>query len=99
MSKGNYKVPRVVFSKSNNYLTVQAVDDELGKTIAYLCTKELLIDGSKKNCSAARLMGSAFFSILKEKEVSKIFFDRNGYKYHGVIKEFCNVIRERGIVF
>ena len=34
---------------------------------------------------------------LKEKKITQVVFDRNGKKYWGVVKQFCDSLREKGI--
>ena len=48
---------------------------------------------------AAVKMGTEFGKRLKEKKISIAVFDRNGFRYHGVIKSFADAVREAGIEF
>ncbi len=100
---GDEKRPRIVFSKSNQYLTVQAVDDTKQHTIAYLCTRELVkknkeassaLPGNYKSKEIAGKLGVEFAKNLNKKSIKNIIFDRNGYIYHGKIKAFCDKMRE-----
>lgn len=50
---GNLQRPRVIISKSNRYLTVQAVDDDSQKTLIYACTQSLKNGKSCKSKEAA----------------------------------------------
>lgn len=105
---GNIERPRVIISKSNRYLTAQAVDDVNQKTLAYLSTHELAvlneeskIDLRKNNKSKemAEKLGSEFAKLLADKNINNIVFDRNGYIYHGKIEFFCKSMRKLGINF
>jgi large subunit ribosomal protein L18 len=99
---GNINMPRVIFSKTNRYLIVQAIDDLSNKTICYLNTKSISLENkiiSYKNNNMANIMGEVFANSLLEKNIKKIYFDRNGYKYHGNIKTFCESMRKLGIDF
>ena len=86
--------PRISIFKSNRYFYAQAIDDTKGITI---CN----IDGSKENEKPSKegvsKLGTKFASILKEKNITKVVYDRNGYLYHGVVASFADALRENGI--
>jgi large subunit ribosomal protein L18 len=104
---GDLKRPRVVISKSNYYLTAQAIDDSNQKTLAYLCTRNLEINNKEnfelgmnfKSKQHAEKLGVEFAKILTDKNINNIVFDRNGYIYHGKIQVFCDAMRKLGINF
>ncbi|WNE41507.1 MAG: 50S ribosomal protein L18 [Mycoplasmataceae bacterium] len=105
---GNIQRPRVIISKSNRYLTAQAVDDVNQKTLAYLSTHELVVLNeeaktnlrkSYKSKEMAEKLGSEFAKLLVDKNINNIVFDRNGYIYHGKIEVFCKPMRKLGISF
>lgn len=92
--------PRVSIFKSNKYIYAQAIDDIGGKTIASVSSisKEL----EKKlndTIEDAKILGSMLAKKLLEKGIDKVVFDRNFYKYHGVVKSFAESMRESGIKF
>lgn len=106
---GNSKLPRAVFSRSNRYLYVQAIDDENFHTLVSSSTKELTknTDYSRKSKFYAQRLAEAFADKLKKGGITNILFDRNGYRYQiskakknkssGKIKVFCEVLRKQGI--
>jgi len=100
---GVEKRPRVVISKTNLFLIAQAIDDSQGHTMVYISTADLekktKIRTSKKNIAYAKMLGKEFAKGLKEKGLENIFFDCNGYPYHGNIEAFCQTLRQEGIVF
>lgn len=51
------------------------------------------------NVKAAALVGKAIASIAKEKGVTKLAFDRSGFKYHGRVKALADAARENGLEF
>ena len=99
--RGNAQKPRVVFYKSNLYLSAQVVDDEKGKTIFSVSTKKIndAVTICKKNKIYAEKMAEVLAGKLKEKEINEVFFDRNGYIYHGKIRYFCESLRKSRIQF
>ena len=95
--------PRLVVYRSLKYIYGQLVDDvNHSVLLAYSnLSKELIIDtkktGSKK--SVSRAIGKALAEKAKTKKISRVIFDRNGYLYHGRIKEFAEGAREGGLQF
>ncbi|NPA11972.1 MAG: 50S ribosomal protein L18 [Epsilonproteobacteria bacterium] len=95
---GCEQMPRVTIYKSNRYIIVQAIDDTKGHTLAYLNTGHLK-DRLSSNQEGAKKAGELFAQKLKDANIEKIAFDRNGYKFHGVVKAFADSLRENGIKF
>ncbi|WKC58048.1 50S ribosomal protein L18 [Borrelia sp. P9F1] len=88
--------PRVTVFKSNRYFYAQVVDDVAGCTLASVSTLEKSLKLGK-NIDDVRKLGEVLVGRLKEKNIDKLVFDRNGYKYHGLIASFANSLREAGI--
>ncbi|AHH10676.1 50S ribosomal protein L18 [Borrelia coriaceae] len=88
--------PRVTVFKSNKYFYVQVIDDVAGHTLASVSTieKDLKLN---KNIDDAKKLGEILAKRLRDKNISKLIFDRNGYKYHGLIASFATSLRESGI--
>ncbi|AHH03489.1 LSU ribosomal protein L18P [Borrelia nietonii YOR] len=88
--------PRVTVFKSNKYFYVQVVDDVAGHTLASVSTleKDLKLN---KNIDDIKKLGEVLAKRLKDKNISRLIFDRNGYKYHGLIASFATSLREAGI--
>ena len=94
---GTAERPRISLFRSNRGLSVQAIDDSIGKTL--LSGSTLLMKASKNNKDSATALGKDFGGKLKEKGIEKIVFDRNGYKYHGKVQMFADALREAGLTF
>ena len=95
---GSAERPRISVFRSLNHLYVQAIDDDLGATLAALHTSALKgpEGGSVK---AAQSLGKAFGTLLLKKGIKKVVFDRSGYLYHGRVKALADQMREVGISF
>ena len=91
--------PRMTITRSNKNISVQVIDDNEGKTLASISTLEKEFAALKPNTDGAAKLGEAFGARLKEKKISKVVFDRNGYLYHGVVKAFADGARKAGIEF
>ena len=94
---GNSSRPRITIYKSNKYIYLQAINDEQGKTLVSISNLENENKEFKKNINGAKLLSSKFAEKLKNKKIEKVIFDRNGYRYHGVVKAIAESMRESGI--
>jgi len=93
---GTAQVPRVSIYKSNRYIIAQAIDDTAGRTLVFLNTGHLE-NKLPANINGAKEAAKLFAEKLKNAGIEKIAFDRNGYKYHGVVAAFADTLRENGI--
>jgi large subunit ribosomal protein L18 len=96
---GTPEKPRMTVFKSNRYLYVQVIDDAVGSTLASASTLEEALKGFDRNVEGAAKLGAEIGKRLKEKNVAKVVFDRNGYKYHGIVKAIADGARAAGIEF
>jgi len=93
---GTQELPRVSIFKSNKHIYAQAIDDVAGNTLASIDGAKLKLSASAKD---AVEVATNFAKVLHEKNIVKIVFDKNGYKYHGVIKAFADELRNNSIKF
>ncbi|MFA9452616.1 MAG: 50S ribosomal protein L18 [Candidatus Aminicenantaceae bacterium] len=99
---GTPERPRVLVTRSNRYLYVQAIDDINGKVLSSACTLEKAFrDKHKnfKNVDAAKALGDVVAGRFKEKKIKTIVFDRGVSPYHGRIKNLADAMRKGGLVF
>ena len=96
---GTPEKPRMTVFKSNKYLYVQVIDDVAGNTLASASSIEETLKGLKRNLDGASKLGEEIGKRLKEKNVAAVVFDRNGYKYHGIVKAIADGARKAGITF
>ncbi|MCF8059106.1 MAG: 50S ribosomal protein L18 [Bacteriovoracaceae bacterium] len=94
---GDSERPRVCITKSSKNLFVQVVNDEESKTLFSVQTFGKKAIAAKANKDGAKLVGAKVAEELKGKNISRVVFDRSGYKYHGVIAALADSIRENGI--
>lgn len=99
---GNAAEPRLSVFRSLKGMVAQLVDDNSGKTLCYADTKNVKVgkagDRSGK-VAASYLLGKMLAEKAQAKGISKIKFDRAGYKYHGRVKALAEGAREGGLVF
>jgi large subunit ribosomal protein L18 len=94
--------PRLAVFRSSRHIYVQAVADDVGRTLAYASTlsQELrgTVNGLKKT-EAAREVGKLLAKELTSKNVSEAVFDRGKFLYHGRVKALAEGAREEGLKF
>ena len=99
---GTAERPRLCVYRSLDHIYAQVIDDRLGKTLvsassADKTTKKSLQGGG--NVAAAKVVGKEIAGRAKAAGVSKVVFDRGGYKYHGRVKALADAAREAGLQF
>ena len=88
--------------RSSKNIYAQIIDDERGVTLASASSLEKELRGKLKNganIEAAKAVGASIAARLKEKGITAVVFDRNGYVYHGRVKALADSTREAGIQF
>ena len=80
---------RIVVNKSNCYIKAQLLD-KAGNVLGAVCDKSN--KGDTKSLRAHEA-GKDLAKIIKDKNIEKVVFDRNGYLYHGRVKSFVEGIR------
>lgn|SRR5574344_501770 len=96
---GTSERPRLCIYRSNNNLFAQVVDDVNGITLAQASTLDKEVKTKHSNLEAAKEVGTLIAKRAAEKKVKEVVFDRSGYVYHGVIKQFADSAREAGLEF
>ena len=81
--------PRIFVFKSNKYFYAGMADDESGVVLKSITCK--------KNAKDIEKMSIEFAKEMKKSKIEKAVFDRNGYKYHGLIAVFVEGLRSKGI--
>ena len=91
---------RISVSKSLNNLSAQIIDDKQKKTLVSAPSVEKEIKSKKiKKMEKSSLIGEILAKRAKEKNISEVYFDRGGYKYHGRVKTFAETLRKNGLKF
>ncbi|MGB0452331.1 MAG: 50S ribosomal protein L18 [Bacteriovoracaceae bacterium] len=96
--EGTAERPRIVIHRSNKNIAVQVIDDAAGKTLASAQTfGKAAVGGAKANKEGAALVGKALAEKMTSAGIKAAVYDRAGYKYHGVVKQIAESIRENGV--
>ena len=75
----------------------QLVDDASGNIL--ISVSDLKSKDKKPRVEMAQIIGKSIAKLAQEKGVSKVIFDRGGYKYHGAVKALAQAAREGGLTF
>ncbi len=94
--------PRLSVYRSSKNIYCQLIDDTTGKTLASAST--LIKDIKDKlpyngNVEAAKLVGQKIAEEAAKIGITKVVFDRSGYKYHGRVKALADSARGNNLVF
>jgi large subunit ribosomal protein L18 len=97
---GTAERPRLVVTRSSKHISVQVVDDLVGRTLASASTMEADVRSVEGDKSAkARRVGELVAERAKAAGVDGVVFDRAGNKYHGRVAALADAAREGGLAF
>lgn len=99
---GTSERPRLVVFRSNAHMYAQVIDDDRGHTLVAASTiepdvKATIAEDDKKG--AAKKVGMAAGKKALAAGITKVVFDRSGYKYHGRVAAVAEGAREAGLDF
>lgn len=98
--QGSEARPRLSVCRSLKHLTAQLIDDGRGVTLWGLSSLSKDFKGkSGGNVDGAKAFGRLFGEKARQKNFSRVVFDRGGFLYHGRIKAFAEGAREGGLQF
>ena len=102
---GSAEKPRLSVFRSVAHIYVQVIDDRSGQTLASASTVEPTVKGKMAkgvaggNIKGAEMVGTTIAERLKEKGITKVVFDRNGFLYHGRVRAVAEAARSAGLEF
>ena len=99
---GTHECPRLTVYRSLKNTYAQLVDDAAGQTLAEANTRSKEVQGAVGyggNVAAAKVVGKLLAERAAAKGISKVSFDRNGYRFHGRVKALADAVREGGLKF
>ena len=97
--------PRLTVFRSVAHIYVQVIDDRSGQTLASASTVDAKVKGQMAkgvdggNIKGAELIGATIAERLKDKGITKVVFDRNGFLYHGRVRAVAEAARSAGLEF
>lgn len=94
---GTSERPRLSVFRSNKQIYAQVIDDVLGRTLVS-CDSRNITEKMPKKEMAARV-GEELAKKAQSAGVTTVVFDRNGYLYHGRVRELADAARKAGLEF
>lgn len=97
---GTSEKPRLSVFRSNKQIYAQLVNDLTGSTLLAVSSLDKEISAAEGNkIQQAALVGKALAEKAKTAGITSVVFDRNGYLYHGRVKQLADAAREGGLKF
>ena len=92
---------RLSISRSAKNISAQIIDDTKKVTLLSASSIEKDLKSSDKinKIELSKIVAQKLAKKAQEKNITKIYFDRGSYKYHGRIKAFADTLRENGMEF
>jgi large subunit ribosomal protein L18 len=103
--RGTSERPRLSVFRSVSHIYVQVIDDMAGTTVAAASSVDpgvkakMAGDARPGNRKGAELVGQTIAERLKEKGITRVIFDRNGFLYHGRVRAVADAARAAGLEF
>lgn len=98
---GTVSIPRMSVCCTQKHIYIQFIDDVAGHTLAAASSLEPEFKGDgntiKANVETAAKVAEVAAQRAKEANISRIVFDRGGFKYHGRVKAVAEAVREAGL--
>ena len=98
LKKINSERFRLTVYRSSRNLSAQIIDDKNGKTLVSASSINEKRT-NKKKADLSILVAGILAKKALENKITKIYFDRGRYKYHGRIKIFADALRKGGLTF
>tara|TARA_B100000575_G_C23120292_1_gene648189 strand:+ start:290 stop:646 length:357 start_codon:yes stop_codon:yes gene_type:complete len=92
---------RLSISRSSKNISAQIIDDSKRTTLISASSVEKDIKASTKvnKTELSKIVAEKLAKKAQEKKITKIYFDRGNYKYHGRVKVFADTLRKNGMEF
>ncbi len=97
--RGTAERPRMAVCLTGQHIYVQFIDDRQGRTLAAVSTLSPQAKGTRPNVAGAKKLGALAAEQAKAKNISAVYFDRGGFRYHGRVKALAEAAREAGLKF
>jgi large subunit ribosomal protein L18 len=94
---GSAQKPRLTVFRSNTQIYAQLIDDVTGVTLA--SASSLGVKDKVTKTEQAAKVGALVAKVAQEAGITEVVFDRNGYLYHGRVKQLADAAREAGLKF
>lgn len=96
---GTETQPRLSVFRSNKEIYAQLIDDNSGKTLVSVSSRDKEINATGTKIDVAKTVGKAIAEKAAKIGIDAVAFDRNGFLYHGRVKALADAAREAGLKF
>ena len=92
---------RLSVSRTSKNISAQIIDDIKNVTLLSASSneKDIRSMGKSKKIDLSKVVAEKIAKRAQEKKITKIYFDRGFYKYHGRVKTFADTLRKNGMEF
>ena len=90
---------RLSVYRSTKNISAQIIDDKINKTLVSASSVGQKSTEKNKKTNLSILIAELLVKKALEKKITKVYFDRGKYKYHGRIKVFAEALRKGGLIF
>jgi len=94
--KGTAECPRLAVFRSNRFMYAQLINDETGVTLVGVDSRAVT---AKTPVERAKMLGTTVAELAKKKGITKVVFDRGGFRYQGAVVSLAEGAREGGLQF
>ena len=95
-------IERLCVHRTPRHIYAQIIDKTGGRVLTSASTLEAEVRGNIKfggNVEAAKLIGKRIAEKAKTAGITRVAFDRAGFRYHGRVKALADAARENGLEF
>ena len=97
--RGTSERPRLAVFRGSAHISVQVIDDSVGRTLAAAYDREVSSTEKKTKTDVATALGTLIAERAKAKGVSTVVFDRRDKRYHGRVRALAEGARAAGLIF
>lgn len=100
--EGTPERPRLAVFRSLSHIYAQVIDDRAQRTLVAASDLEPAVRAQldkKKKTERAEIVGAVLAERAKEKGITRVVFDRGGFRYHGRVKALAEAARKGGLEF
>ena len=92
---------RLSITRSSKNISAQIIDDKKNITLLSASSVEKDVKSSNKvnKTELSKIVAEKLAKKALEKKITKVYFDRGRFKYHGRIKTFAETLRKNGLKF
>jgi large subunit ribosomal protein L18 len=97
---GSATRPRVSIFRSNSHIYVQVINDDVAKTLMAVSDRSKSMSAKlkgKKRLEKAVAVAEQLAQQLKSEKITAVVYDRGQYRYHGIVKQVADTLRNSGI--